>query len=172
MEQDSGIEEVAGEGGRRISRRTLIKGSAVVGATVWAAPVVESFTSRAFAASATHYCCACANPVKGQKGTVDANQGEEDDSPPTESDCAQYCGGVTKGQTTKYDNFIWCGPSSILFNVGNITSAGYGCYHFDSQTNTNYVASGCTHGTVIYDSSGGYSTYETSPSTTSTSGVF
>jgi hypothetical protein len=70
MEQDSGIEEVVGEGGRRISRRTLIKGSAVVGATVWAAPVVESFTSRAFAASATHYCCACANPLSGQTGTV------------------------------------------------------------------------------------------------------
>jgi len=168
MEQDSGIEEVAGEGGRRISRRTLIKGSAVVGATVWAAPVVESFTSKAFAASATHYCCACANPVSGQ-GRVDANQGEEDDSPPTESDCAQYCGGATPSQTTKYDNFIWCGPSSIAFGVGPLSGARYGCYHFNSSSDTNSPATGCTSGTIIY-SSGVYKSYQTT--STSASGVF
>jgi hypothetical protein len=42
-----------------ISRRNLIKGGAVVGGTVWVAPAIESFVSRASAASVLHACCEC-----------------------------------------------------------------------------------------------------------------
>ncbi|MGH9064054.1 MAG: hypothetical protein ACRD0L_08825 [Acidimicrobiales bacterium] len=51
------------EGGpRHISRRTLIKGGAVVGGTIWAAPVIESLVSGAGAettASGGSHCCSC-----------------------------------------------------------------------------------------------------------------
>jgi hypothetical protein len=42
-----------------VSRRTLIKGAALVGGTAWVAPAIESFTARAAAASVQHACCAC-----------------------------------------------------------------------------------------------------------------
>lgn len=48
-------EEISVEGGvghSTVSRRTVLKGAAVVGGTVWVAPVIESFASKAAAASA------------------------------------------------------------------------------------------------------------------------
>jgi len=163
MEQDSGIEEVVGEGGRRISRRTLIKGSAVVGATVWAAPVVESFTSKAFAASAAYYCCACSDPGNTGLPSSDYNQEESGAIPASVQDCVAYCNGTTNAQTTAYKNFIWCGPSSTAYLAGG-SSSSYGCYNGGSK------ATGCTSGTIIYHSSGAYKSYTVTSK--SASGVF
>ena len=42
-----------GIGTSRISRRNVIKAGAVVGGTVWVAPAVDSFVSRAAAQSST-----------------------------------------------------------------------------------------------------------------------
>jgi len=177
MEQDSGIEEVVGEGGRRISRRTLIKGSAVVGATVWAAPVVESFTSRAFAGSLPNYCCACGSPSSTQptdvataikNGKLDppqANQSVSDNHPPSVADCVAFCNGTPGAplQPYAYTKFIWCGPSPTGFSAGT-GSAGYGCYINNSPD------TGCTSGTITYNGSG-VSTGYTSTNK-SASGVF
>jgi len=157
MEQDSGIEEVAGEGGRRISRRTLIKGSAVVGATVWAAPVVESFTSKAFAASAAYYCCAC----EDKKSKAAEPQEEGGQAPSTLADCVAYCAGKTS-QSTQYTNYIWCGPSKTGYSAGSVGNS-YGC-GLNGE-----AASGCTSGKITYNSSGTSYTYT---SKTGASGVF
>ena len=47
-----------------ISRRELVKRGAIVGGTLlWAAPVIQSVSVPAFAASPTaHTCCSCINP--------------------------------------------------------------------------------------------------------------
>jgi len=156
MEQDSGIEEVVGEGGRRISRRTLIKGSAVVGATVWAAPVVESFTSKAFAGSVFYYCCACED---GRKSTVQPEE-EGGQAPSTLADCVAYCAGKNS-QSTQYTNYIWCGPSKTEYSGGPVGSS-YGC-GLNGE-----AASGCTSGKITYTSNTSY----TYTSTTGASGVF
>jgi len=158
MEQDSGIEEVVGEGGRRISRRTLIKGSAVVGATVWAAPVVESFTSKAFAASAAYYCCACEDTTS----KAAEPQEEGGPAPSTLADCVAYCV-RQNSQSTQYTNYIWCGPSSTAYLAGK-GSSGYGCYNGSSP------ATGCTSGKITYNTSGKLTGYTSSK--TSASGVF
>lgn len=166
MEHDSGIEEVVGEGGRRISRRTLIKGSAVVGATVWAAPVVESFTSKAFAGSAAYYCCACGDPGAAGVPTDESNQEESGAVPPTAADCAAYCGSFPLIQYTK---FIWCGPSNTAYAYLSTSPYSPGCYN-STNSGKFTAASGCTSGTITYSSSGGYSSYSTN--STSASGVF
>jgi len=168
MEQDSGIEEVAGEGGRRISRRTLIKGSAVVGATVWAAPVVESFTSKAFAGSLPNYCCACGSPSSTQPagvGKPKPNQSVSDNHPPSVADCVAFCNGSEGDQVQPYayTQFIWCGPSPTPFLAG-LGGNGYGCYIGSSP------ATGCTSGTIAYNTSGKSTGYTSSK--TSASGVF
>ena len=79
MTEESIIEEI---GTSRISRRGVIKAGAVVGGTVWVAPVIDSFVSRAAAQSSTctvaYTClgndkggcngnsnCACYVPVEG-----------------------------------------------------------------------------------------------------------
>lgn len=49
MSEQFSVEQGAERTG--VSRRTLLKGAAVVGGTVWVAPVIESFTNRAAAAS-------------------------------------------------------------------------------------------------------------------------
>jgi hypothetical protein len=168
--QASDIDETKGEGGRRISRRSLIKGSAVVGATVWAAPVVESFTSKAFAGSVFHYCCACADPAPGQTGVL-PNEAESDQHPPSVADCVTYCNGsIPSAQSTKYTEFIWCGPSHVAFTSGagpdyySGNANDYGCFINGSPD------AGCTSGTITYNSSGAYAGYTVS--STSASGTF
>ena len=44
---------------RGFSRRTMLKAGAIVGTTLWVAPVVESFTSPASATSYAHGCVIC-----------------------------------------------------------------------------------------------------------------
>lgn len=44
-----------------LTRRQLIKAGAVAGGVAWTAPVIESFTAKAAAASVVHACCACFN---------------------------------------------------------------------------------------------------------------
>jgi len=168
MEQDSGIEEVAGEGGRRISRRTLIKGSAVVGATVWAAPVVESFTSRAFAASAAYYCCACGDPQGTGVPSDEFNQQESGSVPSSAEDCAAYCASfATSTPSVKYGAFIWCGPSNTAYAYLSNSAYSPGCYN--STTSGKFTkGSNCTSGTITYKSTTNYSY----TSTTGASGVF
>jgi len=157
MEQDSGIEEVVGEGGRRISRRTLIKGSAVVGATVWAAPVVESFTSKAFAGSVFYYCCACEDGSSSSTVLPEESGGQ---APSTLADCVAYCAGATSSQKVKYTNYIWCGPSKTGYSGGFVDNS-FGC------SLNGEAASHCTSGTITYTSSG-----YTYTSSSDTSGIF
>ena len=50
MGQDSRSDEA---GSQRTSRRTLLKGGAVVGTALWVAPVVETFTGAGAAGAST-----------------------------------------------------------------------------------------------------------------------
>lgn len=52
--------ESVAEGGRQLSRRTLIKGGAVAGGLIWAAPAIDSFLSPAAAASGAGLACSYA----------------------------------------------------------------------------------------------------------------
>jgi hypothetical protein len=86
---------------RAISRRTLIKGGAIVGGTIWAAPVIDSFVSPAFASGSRQYgCCACYDP----SGALIA--GAADDL--TSSNCVSFCQSVVSGGHGSY----------VLFNSG------------------------------------------------------
>lgn len=80
---------------RAISRRTLIKGGAIVGGTVWAAPMIDSFVSPAFAQGSSQYgCCACYNPsgvlVSGAADDLSA------------SSCVSYCKSTVPGGHGSY----------------------------------------------------------------------
>lgn len=126
------LEEVVESVSKRgISRRNLIKGGVIVGGTLWVAPVVESFTSKAYAGSLPHYCCSCFLPVSGQSGAL-SYQGESDNHPPSAADCAMYCSGLLGSsiQGTAYQNFTWCGPSSVglTYSSTGFGSNGPGCY--------------------------------------------
>ena len=69
---------------RAISRRTLIKSGAIVGGTIWAAPVIDSFVSPAFAQGSSQFgCCACYN----SSGVLSA--GAADDL--SASTCVSFC---------------------------------------------------------------------------------
>jgi hypothetical protein len=99
---ESVVEE--GLGSYRISRRGLIKAGAIVGGTVWVAPVIDSFTSRAAAQSQLNYCCTCYG------GSPDNAFCEEDNSPSTAAMCASDCG--RKG----YARYIWCQGSTKSYS--------------------------------------------------------
>lgn len=132
--------EEAGGSDRTFSRRTLIKGGAIVGGTLWVAPVVESFTSKAWGASAAHYCCSCWNPVS--PGT-DPNQGEADGHPPTLNDCVTYC------KTGEYQNYAWSQPRSTpLSYLADVPNPG--CYQGTLPNLT--PLQGCDTGTITYPS--------------------
>lgn len=78
---------------RAISRRTLIKAGAIVGGTVWAAPVIDSFVSPAFASGSSQYgCCACYN-ADGVliSGAADGL---------TAASCAAFCKSTVTGSGT------------------------------------------------------------------------
>jgi hypothetical protein len=146
MGNETDSEHAAGSE-RRFSRRTLIKGGAVVGGALWVAPVVESFTSKAWAASVSHFCCSCSNPV--QAG-VDPNQGLADGHPPTRDACIAFCDGSAPGQSNQYQNFTWCGPSPVPLTYtasGFGPGAGPGCYLPSGAPDT-----GCVSGTISYGS--------------------
>ena len=151
--------EVLGEGitKRGISRRNLIKGGVIVGGTLWVAPVVESFTSKAYGATASqlNYCCSCWPLV----GTV--YQGESDNHPPTASDCASYCAGLG------YTSYTWCGPSTVGLTYSPSTPPGPGCYTVSSQ-GALVPVTGCTTGATGYDAT----TKSTGSSTETSTNVF
>ena len=130
---------------RSFSRRTLLKGGIVVGGTVWVAPVVESFTSKAGAASERHFCCSCWNPVNAG---VDPYQGLADGHPSSRDACIAFCNGSAPGQFDRYQNFTWCGPSPVALTYtasGFGPGAGPGCYLPSGAPDT-----GCTSGTISY----------------------
>jgi hypothetical protein len=62
--------DLTSEGGTGLSRRTLIKGGAMVGGLVWAAPVIDSFTSPASATSGAPFACSYALVVFSLGGTT------------------------------------------------------------------------------------------------------
>ena len=135
-----------------ISRRKLLQAGAVVGGTIWAAPVIESFTSRAYAAgSESNFCCSCSNPLD-PANTPNPNVGEADGSPPSVQDCVAFCSGqdVTPppGQPFKYQSFTWCpgGPNKLSYSSSGFLACGPGCYESNAQP----VPSGCTTGTIQY----------------------
>ena len=129
--------------GSGISRRRLLKAGAVIGGTVWAAPVIESFTSAAMAQSEVHYCCYCfdaANkdvptncgqtPNAGDSGRTDDGRADGGPSTPTGSSvldsCACFCASLG------FDSYQWSGPSPNPFQLntgtpGHISNGGAFC---------------------------------------------
>jgi hypothetical protein len=164
MSSDGTDIEEAGGGERTFSRRTLIKGGAIVGGTLWVAPVVESFTSKAWAASINHYCCACYSPVAG--GDF-ANQGVADGHPNTVLACVEFCNGsLLTVQSEKFNNFAWTGPRPVPLTYSAIglgtPKQPPGCY---LGSGSEPVAN-CDIGTITY--SGGVFSGYTVTSTTGT----
>ena len=163
MGSETDIEE-AGGSDRIFSRRTLIKGGAIVGGTLWVAPVVESFTSKAWAASEVHYCCACYTPVVS--GDF-ANNGVSDGHPNSVQACVDFCNGsLLTVQTEQFRAFAWTGPrpTPLTYSAIGLGSPKQapGCY---VGTGSEPV-SNCTTGIITY-SGGVYSGY-TETSTTGT----
>jgi hypothetical protein len=113
---ESVVEE--GLGSFRISRRGLIKAGAIVGGTVWVAPVIDSFVSRATAASEAHYCCCCTDPTNG---TAQPYQCESDGIPTSVSACISYCKSIngTNGSAAGYQKYQWCGPAPTGWNTSS-----------------------------------------------------
>ena len=81
---------------RQVSRRSLIKAGAIVGGSVWVAPVIDSFTSRAAAASSSFsysfvaLIYTCDNTTYRQKWTGQSGPGSlssDCDSTWTFADC-------------------------------------------------------------------------------------
>jgi hypothetical protein len=89
VDTESEVQEVESTGlaSRMITRRNLIKGGAIVGGTVWVAPAIESFTSRAFGASARRTCCQCFSATGAPRAAA------EDDF--SSSTCVTFCEGNT-----------------------------------------------------------------------------
>jgi hypothetical protein len=162
MGSETDIEE-AGGSDRIFSRRSLIKGGAIVGGTLWVAPVVESFTSKAWAASESHYCCACYTPVMAG---ADPNQGLQDGHPNSVLACVQLCNGsLPTIQNEQFTAFAWTGPrpTPLTWSGTSIMGQPPGCYQGSPPTEP---VANCTTGTITY-SGGVYSGY-TVTSTTGT----
>jgi hypothetical protein len=171
------IEEIVG-GKKGFSRRTLIKGGAILGGTIWVAPVIDSFVSPASATSLINFCCSCWNPVAGQAPTAGfpapaPNQGEADDSPASLIACVNYCAGYDPAaggsrsllQPWAYYNYTWCGPSAtgLAFVANTSIPANSGCYYGNTLTPDTGT---CVAGVITYPSGlyNGTETYTSAPS--------
>jgi hypothetical protein len=118
---DEPMTEHEGLGSSRISRRSLIKAGAIVGGTVWVAPVIDSFVSRAAAASLLHYCCTCF----GDTSTHNASpQCEQDNSPTSASACVAYCQFENSSRGTAFQSYVWCSGSSTAYTCNAIPFNG------------------------------------------------
>jgi hypothetical protein len=163
VDKEIDTEETVGDS-RGFSRRTLIKGGAILGGTIWVAPVIDSLTNKAGATpaavtgSATHYCCSCWGLVAGSSGN--ANVGESDDTPPSVQDCVNFCAGKSNtDQKAQYTNYTWCGPSAVAltYSGSGLGVNGPGCYTPNGAPDT-----GCTTGVITYSGSG-FTYTESSP---------
>ena len=134
VDEEMDQEETVG-GSRGISRRNLIKGGAILGGTIWVAPVIDSITNKVAAQSNANYCCSCWPPPSARGGF----QGEADEHPPTAVLCAAYC------QDLGYTNYTWCGPSAIQLTYSSNASSP-GCYTGTASALT--AATNCQTGTV------------------------
>ncbi len=122
MNDEDVIEESAEPG---ISRRTLIKGAAIVGGTVWVAPVIDSFVTKAAAASTP---CAGASTC----GTGVSCSGPA-------SGCIVYC---TSESTLFCGELISCQANQCT--TGSDCTTGWACV-----PNTNDCCSPFLGGTCI-----------------------
>ena len=123
-------------------------------------PVVESFTSKAYAESVQYYCSSCWGPSEDDGSEDDNNQDNESDDkipkhtgvagagPTTAQDCAAYCANPNNVSGYGYSNplysgFTWCGPSATKLNYSESDTAG--CYRSISSGNS-MAADTCTSG--------------------------
>ena len=113
-----------GLGSSRISRRRLMKTGAIVGGTVWVAPVIDSFISRASAQSEAHYCCCCTDPTNSSALPY---QCESDGIPTSAAACIAYCQSIIVPGTTSnagYQKYQWCGPAPTGWNTSSGACSG------------------------------------------------
>jgi hypothetical protein len=99
-----------------ISRRDLIRRGAIVGGAVWVAPVIQSITSRAMAATATYACCQCtSNPANTPtKCSTDSSDTS------SQSACQAFCSGGIGNQATLHTGstpFVCQGPMANQHKV-------------------------------------------------------
>ena len=120
VDKEIDTEETVGDS-RGFSRRTLIKGGAILGGTIWVAPVIDSLTNKAAAQSNANYCCSCWPGLPEGAGLPLKYQGEADEHPPSSQACAAYC--LSLG----YTNYTWCGPSAAALTY-NSNASSPGCY--------------------------------------------
>jgi hypothetical protein len=126
-----------------ISRRTMIKAGAIVGATLWVAPVVESFTTPASAASFSAGCVQCYYYDSSSKSYVLFASAQDDPTPNNghpSSLCAQSASGlvppgVTSGPYVLYDSNVITG--TVYFGAENNQ-----CYYNHTALLPSVTASG------------------------------
>jgi hypothetical protein len=99
-----------------ITRRTLIKGAAVTGGLAWTAPVIESFTAKAAAASVAHSCCACFAAT----GTFIGAAADDFTDAGCEILCSRAATGVIAGTFLRFS-----APNSFV--AAGITEVNPGC---------------------------------------------
>ncbi|MGH9298220.1 MAG: hypothetical protein ACRDZP_09660 [Acidimicrobiales bacterium] len=112
MSDESIVEE--GVMSSRFSRRSLIKAGAIVGGTVWVAPVIDSFANAAAASSQLNYCCTCFG------STSSFDQCIEDSHPPSAAACQSICASFGAGYTT----YIWCAGSKTAYGCNAAPAIG------------------------------------------------
>jgi hypothetical protein len=129
------IESVLG-GGRRVSRRTLIKGGAIAGGMVWAAPVIDSFVSAASAGSAVGFPCSYATifytlsgsstvyAVKLNDPSSGCNNTNTDGSYGPNDPNVFTCGSLTFGVDQNNDWETTSGGTTTTTTPGSCTTAG------------------------------------------------
>jgi hypothetical protein len=101
-----------------ISRRTMIKAGAIVGATLWVAPVVESFTTPASAASFSAGCVMCYY-YDGSNYVLFASA--QDDPTPNNGEPSQLCVNNRTGTGAEGINSGYY----VLFNSNVISKSVY-----------------------------------------------
>jgi len=137
----------AGGSDRVFSRRSLIKGGAIVGGTLWVAPVVESFTSKAWAASVAHYCCSCWDLQPPISSLAQPHLGVSDGHPSSLGACVAFCSGTTAANSDQYQSFAWTGARLVplTYSGGGLGGGEPGCY-----LSTGAAETGCSTGTIPY----------------------
>jgi hypothetical protein len=129
------------EGELGMSRRDLLRRSAIVGGTLlWAAPVMQSLTQKAYAADGTVTggkcaACYCYTFHNRQRGGihVDSDQGKVDNAEDLSAqDCEAFCEG--------FENHAYCQGSS----VASCRVANQQGNNFDSEADLLAAAVNCS----------------------------